>query len=178
MDSTKETINSTNEIINSSSNQDEEILLDEFILPEELVKLTMIIAEKLEISLVNELSILENLERGLKEIIEENLDEKEITILIINIIRLTEKFNDATKTEFLSAKIKELCDTLEININDGEIYAFQKLNFQITDDPEVVKMIHQLIDLHLNVQDKSDILDLALQILRIFYCSKVRIYQK
>ena len=106
--------------------------------------------------------------------------EKEMTMLIINILRLSEKFNKAS-AKVCKVKIDQAFENLGIErdvINSKEIEHFKSFNYEVK-HPVIAETIYQLIDNHLDNMEKKDyILGVSFDILRLFYCWRVKIYEE
>lgn len=106
--------------------------------------------------------------------------EKEMTMLVINILRLSEKFNKSSAKLF-KIHIDEAFQNLGIDrnlINSKEIEHFKSFNYEVK-NPAIAEALYQLIDNHLDAVDKKDhILSVSFDILRLFYCWRTRIYEE
>lgn len=153
-------------------------------LPESLVKLTLKIAKTFEIRNYDEFSLLDTLQYGLFQYYQLNTkldNEKELCLLIVNIIRITDKFNkmDSNITKIrLDAIFPELQITSK-EFNDFEYKVFKAMNFKIC-KPFIVETIYEIIRVHLvNLINNPDFLyEFSLDILRLVYCWRTEIYDK
>lgn len=97
-------------------------LLDDIFLPESLVRLVLKIAQKFEISSYGEFIMLDTFQSGLATAMmklndDEELDERQMTLLIVNIVRLSEKSNNV-KSPLTNVKLDEIFRDLGIS-SDG-----------------------------------------------------------
>lgn len=153
-------------------------------LPESLVKLTIKIAKSFEIRSYDEFSLLDTLQYGLFQYYQLNTkleNEKELCLLIINIIRLTDKFNKMD-SNLTKVKLDAIFPELQITskeFNEFEYKVFKAMNFKIC-TPIIVETIHEIISVHLvNLIDNPDfLLEFSLDILRLVYCWRKEIYEK
>jgi hypothetical protein len=158
-----------------------------FILPESLVRLSLKIAKSFDITDCNLFSILDTLQFALEVNFKAQLssqasiDEKEMTILIVNIIRLSEKYNKAY-SKLTKVEITKIFGNLQIDrkeVNDKEFEHFKSFNYDVK-EPKIVELIYNLIDIHLDTinMTKDSLMTMALDILKIFYCWRVKIYEE
>ena len=151
----------------------------EFFLPTSLIKLVMKIAKIYQLSSLDEFSVFETLQFALFKSIEiEITDEKTMTILIINIIRITEKYNKATSM-LTRTKLESLFPQLGITsdeFNQQEFKIFEAIDFQVQ-NPQIVEMIYKIIETSLSEFIKKEfIFEFSVDILRIVYASRINIY--
>lgn len=154
---------------------------DVFFLPESLQNLVMKIAKMFEFNSFNEFSLMESLEYTiLHNTLEiDDMDETKMSLLIINIIRLSEKFNCAT-SKITKIKLNSIFSELGFSndeFNDNEFTTFRTMNFNVR-YPSVVEFIYNFIEtllpeLH---EKKSHILEFTLDIMRLAYSSRQKIY--
>lgn len=102
--------------------EEAEDLLDVIFLPESLVRLVLKIAQKFEISSYGEFIMLDTFQSGLATAMmklndDEELNERQMTLLIVNIIRLSEKSNNV-KSPLTIVKLDEIFCGLGIT-SDG-----------------------------------------------------------
>lgn len=158
----------------------------QFYIPESLVNLVLKIAKEFEISGFNLFSILDTLQFALEMNYQAQLssqnpwDETEMTILIINIIRLAEKYNKMT-SKLTKVPITKMYAALDIDpnkINEKEFQHFKSFNFEIK-SPVIVETIYKLIDEHMNgiSISKDKVMVFSLDVLKIFYCWRIKIYE-
>lgn len=106
--------------------------------------------------------------------------EKEMTMLIINILRLSEKFNKSSALVF-KVQIDKVFENLGIErdvINGKEIEHFKSFNYEVK-HPAIAEALYQLIDDHLDANEKKDyILEVSFDILRLFYCWRTKIHEE
>lgn len=153
-------------------------------LPESVVKLTMKIAKSFEITSYDEFSLLDTLQLGLFQYYELNTElknEKEFCLLIVNILRLTDKFNKMN-SNITKVKLDAIFPELQITnkeMNEFEYKVFRAMNFKIC-TPFIVEKIHEIINVHLiNLIDNNEFLmEFSLDILRLAYCWRKEIYDK
>lgn len=158
----------------------------EFFLPESLVKLVFKITKIFEISDYNLFSILDTLRYALQENyqahlkIQKPMDEKEMTILIVNIIRLSEKYNRMS-SKLTKIEINKIYGNLQIDekeFNGKEFEHFKSFNFKV-EVPTFVETIYGLIDTHLDTISisKESLMKFALDVLKVFYCWRIKIFE-
>lgn len=156
-------------------------------LPESLVKLALKITRAFDISGYNLFSILDTLQYALEVNYqaqiksEDKIDEKEMTILIVNIIRLCEKYNKMS-SKFTKVEITKIFGNLQISqkeFNSKELEHFKSFNFQVK-APKIVELIYGLIDSHLDTinMTREALMNMALDILIIIYCWRIKIYEE
>lgn len=108
------------------------------------------------------------------------IDEKEMIMLIINIIRLSEKFNKSS-SKLIKIHVDKAFENLGIDrkeINRKEFEHYKMFNYAIK-TPTIVESIYKLIEGHLDDADKNDfVLDFASDVLKIFYCWRSKIYDE
>ncbi|CAO1428247.1 unnamed protein product [Diamesa tonsa] len=152
-------------------------------LPESLVRLTLKIAKLFEIRNYDEFSLLDSLQYGLYQYYELNtmseFNEKELSMLIINIIRLTDKFNNM-ESNISKVKIDDIFPELQITsneFNDFEYKVFKAMNFKIC-KPFIVERIHEIISVHLLklIDNPEFLFECSLDILRFVYRYRTVIY--
>lgn len=121
-------------------------------LPESLVRLALKIAKAFEISGYNLFSMLDTLQFALEVNYQAQkaIDEKEMTILIVNIIRLSEKYNKMA-SQLTKIEITRIFGGLQIEseFNQKEFEHFKSFNYEVK-TPKIVEMIYELIDTHLD----------------------------
>ena len=153
-------------------------------IPESLVKLAMKIAKSFEIRSYDEFSLLDTLQYGLFQYYQLNTEldnEKELCLLIVNIIRLTNKFNKMD-SNLTKVKLDAIFPELQISskeFNEFEYKVFKAMNFKIC-TPFIVETIHEIISVNLvKIIDNPEFLfELSLDILRLVYCWRTEIYEK
>lgn len=153
-------------------------------LPEYLVRLTLKIAKSFEIRNYDEFSLLDTLQYGLFQYYQLDMElenEKELSLLILNIIRITDKYNkmDSNLTKVkLDAILPELQITSK-EFNDFEFKVFKAMNFKIC-RPFIVETIYELISEHLItlIDNPEFLFEFSLDILRLIYCWRTEIYEK
>lgn len=153
-------------------------------LPESLVRLTLKIAKSFEIRNYDEFSLLDTLQYGLFQYYQldrELENEKELCLLILNVIRLTDKFN---KMDSILTKVKLDAIFPELQItskefNEFEFKVFKAMSFKIC-KPFIVETIHELIREHLVtlIDNPEFLFEFSLDILRLVYCWRTEIYDK
>ncbi|CAO1428773.1 unnamed protein product [Diamesa serratosioi] len=161
-----------------------QVIHGEIFLPESLVKLTMKIAKSFEITSYDEFSLLDTLQYGLFQYYQLNTElknEKEFCLLIVNIMRLTDKFNKMN-SKLTKVKLDAIFPELQItnkDMNEFEYKVFKAMNFKIC-TPIIVETIHEVISVHLvNLIDNPEfLLEFSLDILRLAYCWRKEIYDK
>lgn len=147
-------------------------------LPSPLVKLVFKISQMFGINSYDEFSLLENLQNVLltKFLSGLEFDEKETTLTIVSIIRLSEKFNN-NNSKLNKEKLNSIFVDFEIDdFKSAEFRTFREMNFEFK-SPQIVELIYKLIEKYL-VSYKRDILfELSLDVLRLVYCSKSLVYE-
>lgn len=150
-------------------------------LPPHLVQLVVQIAKLFELASIDEFSLMDTLRVGIVknlEMFNENLDDKKSCIFLVNVIRLSEKKNKA-KSQLTKIKIDSIFNHLGITneeFNTEEFTVFKLLNFKI-EEPVVAETIYHLIDVHLPHMKKDLLYEFALDILRMAYFLRSRIYE-
>jgi hypothetical protein len=155
-------------------------------LPKNLVKLVIKIAKAFGLSSYDEFSLLETIQHGLYQNIidlsldqlEDNeVDQKRICCLIINIIRITEKFNTRfsifTKIELISV-FKNL-GLSQAEFDRRELDVMKSMRFRIMDSV-AADTIYHFIGKYLPEVDKRFMFEVSLDILRLVFLWKTEIY--
>lgn len=152
-------------------------------LPTSLVKLVLKVANLFNLTSYDEFSLLDTIEVCLNSAMEKNeeLDEQKMTILIINIIRVTEKFNKAS-SEITKAQLETIFKELSISSQDfnrQEFETFKAMKFHVM-NPHCVEAIYKFIEMHLPEFKLSEnsLFELSLDVLRFVYALKCKIYKK
>lgn len=150
-------------------------------LPKSLVKLVQKIAKIFEISSYDEFSLLDTLEFALNRNMEkhEEIDERKMTLLLINIIRLTEKYNKAS-SQLTKVKIESVFKEIGISsdeFNQGEFETFKLMDFHIV-NPISVEIIFNFVEINLReLKAKKEFLfEFSVDILRLVYFWRTQIY--
>lgn len=150
-------------------------------LPESLIKLVMKIAKVYNFSSIDEFSLMDTLQFTIfKNIHNLNIvDEKSMTIFILNIVMITDKFN-RTKSTLTEAELDQICQKLDISgkeLYKQEFAVFKTMEYQIQ-TPVVVEMIYDFIEKHMTEYKKKHfIYEMALDVMRIVYVMKKYIYE-
>lgn len=154
---------------------------DVFFLPESLQKLILKIARMFELNSFNEFSLMESLEYTIlhNSLQIDDMDETKMSLLIINIIRLSEKFNCAT-SKITKIKLNSIFSELGFSndeFNEQEFETFRTMNFNVR-YPSAVEIIYNYIQLLLPElhEKKNHILEFTLDILRLAYSCRQKIY--
>lgn len=159
---------------------------EEVFLPRSLVNLVLKLANSFEIAGIDQFSLMDTLSIGLFKLFNassaeelEKIDEKQICLLIVNIVRVTEKFNkaEAKLTKLKLASIFPGLDITDEEFNQHEFKTFKMLDFQIK-DAVIVEEIHKLIENQLSqhLPKKYFLVELSLDILRLLYLWRSEIY--
>lgn len=148
-------------------------------LPDSLVKVVLKLAKKFELSSFNEFSLLDSLQLSLCNQMESgcDMDEKSMVLLVINVIRLTEKFNSAM-SRLTQLKVDEVFGELGITNDEfkaHEFEAFKMMNFKFV-SPHSFEMVYNLVQTHLTDESKDFLFDLSLDVLRFVYCWRSGIF--
>lgn len=155
---------------------------DEIFLPEGLVKLALKIAQTFRLRSFDEFSLLDTLQHGLNTTLKSSnghkIDEREMCLIIVSIMRLSEKFNN-TNSEFKKLKLNNLFIKLGVTnekFKNQEFATFKIMGFQIK-SPTVAETIYVFIEKHLENYNKLDfLLEFSFDILRIAYTFKSQIF--
>jgi hypothetical protein len=147
-------------------------------LPESLVKLVAKIANFLELSSIDEFSLLDTLQFAIDKNIDSDIsDEKGMAIFLLNVVRISGKFNSASSTR---SQLEKLLADLEISAEDfhqQEFAVFKFLDFQIQ-TPVLAEQVYELIEVFMKeFRRKELIFAIALNILRIVYASRESIFK-
>lgn len=157
----------------------------EIFLPVSLVKLVFKVAKLFRLPSIDEFSILDTLQWSLYKRIKMSdghpVDEKEMCLMLVNIIRLTEKFNKAT-SKLTKIKLDQIFMDLGLTseeFNSKEFETFKSMDFRIV-SPVVVETVYQLIEEHLvGLMNKKDFLfEFSLDVLRLTYVYRTSIYEE
>lgn len=128
-----------------------------FFLPESLVRLVLKITKAFDIGGYNLFSILDTLQFALEVNYHAQIkdlkiiDEKEMTILIVNIIRLSEKFNKMA-SKLAKKEFTQMFGDLQIEMNDfnaKELEHFKSFDYNVK-TPKIVEILYVMIDSHLD----------------------------
>lgn len=152
------------------ANKDRESYIEVF-LPESLVKLVLKIAKNFKLSCFDEFSILDTLQFACHKNFEHNFEsKKDMTFFIMSVIRITEKFNKAS----LKVGIPQLGSSE--NLVQKEFKFFKSMDFHVC-APRAVETLHEMIESHLSEFLRKDfIFDFSVDILRIVYAERSKIY--
>ena len=162
----------------SARNNEEEVFL-----PVTLVKLVFKIAQVFQLTSFDEFSLLDTLQQGLNMKLKtfdlEDIDERKMCLTIVSIIRVSEKFNNIN-SEFTKVKLDTIFYELGITneeFNNQEFTTFKEMNYHV-ETPTAAEALYELIEKHLDDFKKKDfLLEFSLDILRLAYTFKTRIYE-
>lgn len=159
---------------------------EDLFLPESLVKLVLKISKKFDISNHDVFSILDTLQFALFNEYCNSLrnetfkDEQKMCILIINIIRVSEKYHKAASS--FSKNVDKIFKEMGINknvYNVSEFEAFKLMKFEQVKSPAILEEIYKLVKRNIESNKmKNLVYDNSNNVLVIFYCWKNRIYQE
>lgn len=154
-------------------------------LPESLVGLVIKICKSYNISKYDQFSILETLNFALfndfKESMDKNAfkDEEKMYIMIVNIVRLCEKFNNSSSS--FAKKIDQIFKELGINknvYNVSELESYKLMDYDVK-SPVILEQVYDLIDKNLDTNEqKNEYFDYANDILVLFYYWKNAMYNE
>lgn len=157
----------------------------EFFLPESLVRLVQKICIKYKISKYNQFSILDTLSFALfndfKQATSQNAfkTQEQMYVFIINIIRLCEKFNDATSS--FVKNIDSIFKELGINknvYNLSELESYVQMKFDVK-TPVVLEEIYDLVENYLDTnEEKNQAFEYANDVLILVYSWKNSIFDE
>lgn len=154
---------------------------DDLFLPAAIIKLIVKVAKIFEMSSVDEFSILETLHSAIlknTEALDGSLDEKVIGIILLNIIRITDKYNKAGSA-ISQAKLESFFAASGITakeLNQHELAVYKSINFEVLQSA-TVEFLFELIATHLAEQDNKPFLfEIALDVLRAVYLNAAEIY--
>lgn len=156
----------------------------ELFLPVSLVKLVFKVSKLFRLPSIDEFSMLDTLQWSLYKSIKLSdghaIDEKEMCLMLVNIIRLTEKFNKAT-SKLTKLKLDQIFMDLGITseeFNSKEFETFKSMDFRIM-SPVVAEMVYQLIEEHLvGLMNKDFLYEFSLDVLRLTYVYRTSIYDE
>lgn len=169
----------------STSNDISSLTCHDLFLPESLVGLVIKICKSYNISKYDQFSILETLNYTLfndfKESLDKNTfkDEEKMYIMIINIVRLCEKFNNSSSS--FVKKIDQIFKELGINknvYNVSELESYKLMDYEVK-TPVILEQVYALIDKNLDTNEqKNEYFDYANDILVLFYYWKNAMYNE
>ena len=150
-------------------------------LPHSTVNLAFKLAKIFEISSYNLFSLLDSLlEVILKSanLATENVSDKTVCIMLINIIRISEKLNNAasqlTKVKLDAIFVDLGISSEEFDKHEFEVYSL--MGFKAS-TPLIVETIHNLIEVHLpNVKRKDYLFEFSMDILKMVYALRNEMY--
>jgi len=152
-------------------------------LPEELVKIVLKLVKLSGIRSYDEFSLLDTIQFRYRRMLEKNetIDEKTLTLITINIIRLSEKFNNAD-SKLTKVKLDLIFREMDITskeFDQFELPTFQLMNFQVM-TPVAYEEIHRLIHQHLTTffSDLDFLFEVSIDILRLTYVWRIKIYER
>lgn len=151
-------------------------------IPESLVILVLKLARKFEFNSIDVFSLLDTLENTLRRYSKRlgEIDERKMYLLLINIIRISEKFNRAS-SELTKAKLETIFQDLGLTSNDynqSEFATFKSMDFKVS-TPTVAETIYNLIEVHSDILPRKDsMFEFAMIILRYVYAKKSTIYAR
>jgi hypothetical protein len=163
----------------SASDQNDAKDVNQFFLPESLVKIVAKIANFLELSSIDEFSILDTLQFAIgKNINSETIaDEKGMSIFLLNVVRISKKFNSASSTK---PQLEKLLADLEISseeFHQQEFAVFKSMDFQIQ-TPVLAEQVYKFIEVFMKDFNRKEVIfAVALDILRIVYASRESIHK-
>lgn len=162
----------------ASSTHPKQDLENQFFLPVSLTKIVMKIAKAFKFSSYDEFSLLDTLQFVLSKNIEMEInDEKGMTIFLLNVVRISEKFNTA---EMVMSKLETIFPQLGISseeFNRVEFKIFETIDFHVQ-PPAVVELLYNLIEEKLgDLKRKDFVFEFSLDILRIVYSARSFIYE-
>lgn len=151
---------------------------EEIFLPSSLVTLVFKIAKTFKLTSYDEFSLLDTLQFALSKNFEKEMNEKTLNIFIINIVRIVEKYNKSG-SQLTNLKLAEVFPQLGITneeYNDQEFQVFKSIEFKVL-TPSSVELIYHFIETHLfDLKKKDFIFEFSLDILRIVYAARTKIY--
>lgn len=110
---------------------------------------------------------------------DDDWDEKEIIILIINIIRLSEKFNNQS-SKLTKLQIDKAFGDLDISrdeINNKEFKHFSLIGHEFK-NPEMFEKLQKHFENLEGFENNEIILENAIDILKLFYCHRLKIFDQ
>lgn len=169
----------------SGSRYSTAITCQDLFLPQSLVKLVIDICKTYKISKYDQFSILDTLNFALFNNFKEHAinnefkDQERMSMTIVNIVRLCEKFNNSSSS--LVKKIDVIFKELGINknvYNISELESYQLMNYEIK-TPVILESIYDLIESYLDTnEEKNKVYDFANDVLVMLYYWKDRIYEE
>jgi len=169
----------------ASGSENSAIDWQDFFLPESLVRLVQKICIKYKISKYNQFSILDTLNFALfndfKQATSQNAfkTQEQMYVFILNIIRLCEKFNDATSS--FVKNIDSIFKELGINknvYNLSELESYVQMKFDVK-TPVVLEEIYDLVENNLDTnEEKNQAFEYANDVLILVYSWKNSIYDE
>lgn len=159
------------ERVNECENFNEVIFL-----PGTLVRLVMKIAKTLRINCYDEFSLLDTLQETLsrESTVNQEMNEEKVISLITNVIKITEKMNNAN-----SQLNKFELDSIFPGVlarkpsNKDEFLVFESMGFKIA-KPVLLEMVYELIDKS-SFKENQLMLSFVLEVVRFVYIEKSEI---
>lgn len=156
---------------------------DDLFLLSSIVKIIVKLAKNFELSSVDEFSIMETLHFAMlknTEAFSDNLDEKAIALFLVNIISISDKFNNAG-SKMTQARLEPFLTEFGVTIdqlNSCEFSVFKSIDFEVQQS-KAVDLIFDLVSTHLDEQNSKPVLfEIALDILRVVFMKAEEIYEE
>ncbi|CAG9809836.1 unnamed protein product [Chironomus riparius] len=169
----------------STSKNSSALTCQDLFLPESLVRLVIKICKSYNISKYDQFSILDTLNFALFNDFKESLskdafkDEEKMYIMILNIIRLCEKFNNSSSS--FAKKIDTIFKELGINknvYNVSELESYKMMDYEVK-NPVVLEAIYDFVENNLNSNDqKNQVFDFSNDLLVLVYLWKDSIFNR
>ena len=169
----------------STSADSSAITCQDLFLPESLIRLVIKICKSYNISKYDQFSILDTLNFALFNDFKESLskdafkDEEKMYTMILNIIRLCEKYNNSNSG--FAKKIDTVFKELGINknvYNVSELESYKMMDYEVK-NPAVLEAIYDLVENNLDTNEqKNQVFDFSNDVLVLFYCWKNSIYDE
>lgn len=172
-----QTVKNTQNIEEVSSNH------DDLFLSAIIVNIIIKVAKIFEISSVDEFSIMETLHYAIMknaEALEETLDEKVITVFVLNIIRISDKYNKAGST-MSQAKLESFLPGLGVTadeLNKHELDVFKSHDLKVLESVTVDLIFDLMSSLLAEQENKPFLFEIAMDVLRGVYINAVEIYEE
>lgn len=147
----------------------------EIFLPKSLVNLIMKIAKSHQITNIDEFSMLDTFQSCIsrKQIFEQLMDQESVTKLVVNIIQLSEKINNA-HSQVSKLNLSSVFPGLSSSFSD-ELQTFKSLDFKI-ESPALLEMVYEIIQKS-PFKAYNQVMTFAIDVLRFVYLERSRIYE-
>lgn len=153
-----------------------EVIEEVNFLPQSLVMLLIKIAKNFKLSVYEEFSLFETISYGLSSNASEDFDEEKLSSLLLEIIKVTQKYNNAD-LKLSNENLGEIFGKSTKDLVQEEFAVFKSMNYKIKSS-KIIEMIYLKIEKHLSDHKKKDFLySYSIDILRFVFMTRDEIYK-